>query len=268
MPPGMGKIRKLVLPVAGVGKRLRPLTLRTPKNLLSLDGKPLLAYALEEASRAGVKEVILVASPEHRKRFEKYLAAARRQFPDLRFTVRVQKEPIGNGHAILRAADLLKGEPFAVRFCDDVIVSRVPVLISLIRLFERCRAPVMLLKRVPKAKVSRYGVVRVKKVKEQSSLYEITDFVEKPPVAEAPSNLIVVGGYILTPAIIRNLSRLERAGTFTPERELWLTDAFRLEIARRGKLYGWEFPGKRLDCGTLEGFRKAELFFRQRKRQR
>ena len=256
----MAKITKLVLPVAGLGKRLRPLTFKTPKNLIKLNGKPLLEYALEEAKPAGIKEVILIISPEHRRQFEQYLAAARKKFPDLTFHIRIQEEPLGNGHAILQAADLAENESFAVRFCDDIIIDKSPLLEALINFYEICNAPLILLERVPREEVCLYGVVKVKKINSQPFLYQVFDVIEKPKIEEAPSDLIIVGGYILTPAIMSHLSRLENSKKFTPDNELWLTDAFRAELKAGGKLYGWEFSGKRFDCGKLTDLKKAEEF--------
>ncbi len=251
---------KLVLPVAGLGLRLRPLTLTTPKNLIPVNGKPLIEYALEEAVVAGIAEVIVVVGPEHVRNYEEYLARAAKKFP-LRFHLRIQDKPFGHGHALLQAADVLGEEPFAVRFCDDVIINDAPVFPRFVELFEKYQAPVLLLERVPWERVSRYGVVRSEEIAPR--IHRIKEVVEKPARENAPSNLIIVGGYVLTPDVLKKLKGLE------PEmrREndaLLLTDGFGDRFAKGEPVYGWEFPGIRPDCGSLEGLEKAEELLRAR----
>lgn len=258
----MQKVRKLVLPVAGLGKRLRPLTLTIPKNLVPVNGKPLLEYTLEEAAQSGIEEAILIMGPEHRDRFAEYLeTTGKKKFPNLRFHIRIQEKPFGNGQAILQASDLLY-EPFAIRFPDDIIVGSPPTLSSLIAVFESRQAPVLLLERIPQEQVSRYGVVRAEGV--GNSLYRIHDFVEKPAVEEAPSNLIIIGGYVVPPTVIDHLRELEKSAP-NVEDGLLLLDALKKEVESGNAFYGYEFSGTRLDCGTLEGLRAAEGFLSKRK---
>ncbi len=260
----MKKITKLVLPVAGLGKRLMPLTKKTPKNLIPVNGKPLIEYALEDAVMSGIQEVILVVNPAHREQFKKYLKERAKQFPGLAFHLRVQHTPAGNGHALLPAFDLLKNEPFVVRFCDDIILSKEPLIKSLASLFYHYKAPILLLERIPKKDVSRYGVVGVKRVRSQGSgvkrekIYEITKIVEKPKTSQAPSNLIIVGGYVLTPAVLRNLKQVADSLPIVAEDALPLAVGLQIELIVGRKVYGWEFNGKRLDCGTLENLEKAQ----------
>ncbi len=264
------KITKLVLPVAGMGKRLLPLTRKTPKNLLPVCGRPLLEYVLEEAVASGIKEVILIVNPAHRKKFEAYLRLNRKRFPALRFHVREQATPGGNGHAIVQAHDLLEGEPFAVRFCDDVVVAKEPVLKSLIKIFNFYHASVLLLERVPKKSVSRFGVVAAKAVHgmavhgSRKGVYQITKIVEKPKPKDAPSNLTIVGGYVLTPAILRNLKSVADTLPVIADDALPLAVALQIELILHGRVFGWKLEGKRLDCGTLGKLKKAEEFLRKR----
>lgn len=281
MLDSMPKIIKLVLPVAGMGKRLLPLTKSLPKNLIPVCGRPLLEYVLDEAVASGIKEVILIINPAHRRHFEKYLALSKRRFPALRFHVREQATPGGNGHAIVQAYDVIGKEPFAVRFCDDVILDERPVLQSLIALFQTYHAPILLLERIPKKDVSRFGVVGVKKVRCQMShqgrgspkaagvrckkLYQITKIVEKPASKDAPSNLTIVGGYVLTPAILRNLRAVADTLPVIADDALPLAVALQIELILRGKVLGWEFTGQRLDCGTLEKLKKAEEYLKNEK---
>ncbi len=261
------KVTKLVLPVAGLGKRLLPLTKRTPKNLVPVCGRPLLEYVLHEAIQSGIQEVILIVNPAHRAKFEHYLRLNRKRFPALSFHIREQATPGGNGHAIVQAHDLLGNDPFAVRFCDDVVIAEKPVLRSLMDIFKAKRASVLLLERVPKKLVSRFGVVGVKKPKTKNSkiktggrVYQITKIVEKPAAKEAPSNLTIVGGYILTPAILRNLKAVADTLPVIANDALPLAVALQIELILHGRVFGWEFTGMRLDCGTLEKLKKAEEY--------
>jgi len=268
----MKKITKLILPVAGIGKRMRPLTLRIPKALVPLNGKPLLDYILEEALESGIRDVVLVMSPRHTDHFARYLKSRKKEFGNLKFYFRFQERPVGNGHAILQAADVIGKDAFAVRFCDDVIVAKTPVLASLIRLYETYRAPVLLLERVPKNKVSRYGVVGIKKVSKRSgklpsgNIYRVTEIVEKPKARLAPSNLIIIGGYVLTPSILRNLKKISDSLPVAGFDALPLAVALQVEFIIGGRVYGWEFQGKRLDCGTVESLDRAEEFLRKVRR--
>lgn len=263
----MEKVKILVLPVAGLGKRLLPLTKKTPKNLLRVCGKPLLEYVLEEAAPSGIRDVVLIVNPLHRKAFESYLREGRRKFPLLRFHIREQATPGGNGHAIAQARDILDGHPFAVRFCDDIVVDDPPVLNGLIGLFNSRQASVLLLERVPKKLVCRFGVVGVKKLKDFGSgpkgkIYRITKIIEKPQIKDAPSNLTIVGGYVVTPSVLRNLKSVADTLPIIADDALPLAVAFQIELLIGGNIYGWEFPGKRLDCGTLEKLRNTEKILR------
>ncbi len=255
------KVKKLVLPVAGLGKRLRPLTLTTPKNLVPLRGRPILEYALDEAKAAGIEETILVISPEHRKEYETYLESVADKYSGLKFILREQAQPWGNGHAILQAEKDLKEELFAVRFCDDIIVHAEPTLPALIALGEEHKATTLLLQSIPREDVERYGVVATEPTGEEF-LYKLTAVVEKPKKEEAPSNLIIIGGYVMTPEVIYELRKLS-VNMRQVNDGLMVTDAFK-EMLRKGQpMYGWEFPGVRLDCGTLDGLKQAEEFMRQ-----
>lgn len=260
----MRKITKLVLPVAGLGKRLLPLTKKVPKNLIKVNGKPLLEYVLDEAVSAGMKEVILIVNPAHHKDFKNYIKFHKSRFPGLKFHIREQATPGGNGHAIAQAHDIINNEPFVVRFCDDVIISRPSVVESLVKLFGRYKAPILLLERVPRRLVSRFGVVSVSRV--GGGIYRIKKIIEKPKLALAPSNLTIVGGYVLTPSILRNLKSVADTLPVIADDALPLAVALQIELIIGGKVYGWEFGGKRLDCGTLEKLKGAEEFLKNKER--
>ncbi len=265
------RITKLILPVAGRGERLLPLTEKTPKNLICVNGKPLLEYGLEEAVLSGIKDVILIISPFHRKQFRAYLKKNAKKFPSLRFHIREQETPGGNGHALIKACDLIKNEPFAVRFCDDIILTdKKPVLLSLIEIFQAKKMPVLLLERVKKSLVSRFGVVGVQDSKtthwkDGGYLYRITKIIEKPSLKNAPSNLTIVAGYVLTPRMLHDLKSVAETLPSIADDALPLAVALQIELIVGGRVLGWEFPGKRLDCGTLERLKKTEEFLKKRR---
>ncbi len=256
-------VQTLVLPVAGLGKRLRPLTLRKPKALVRVNGGPLLEYILKEADASGIRTVILVASPQHRRQFTAYIKRHRRDFPNIRkFALRIQRKPLGDGHAVLQAARFFgKGEPVAVRFVDDLILTKTPPLASLIALYTRTKAPVLLLERVPKKDVSKYGIVELSRKLARSARgdsYLLRSFVEKPAVQDAPSDLGVVGGYILSPGFITALKRKGARLVSAENDALRLADVFTPMLARGERVCGFAFKGTRLDCGTIAGFEHAE----------
>ena len=265
----MKPVTKLILPVAGLGKRLMPLTKHTPKNLIPVNGKPLLEYILEEATGSGIREVILVTNPKNQEAFRSYLKKNAKRSPTLTFRIRVQKTPGGNGHAAIQAHDLVADEPFAVRFCDDIIWENPPVLKSLIDLFNHYKTSVVLLEQIPKSAVSRYGIAGFEKTKGIVSSFlggkvvKINKFVEKPAVKDAPSNLMIPGGYVLTPNVLRNFKAVADVLPSIADDALPMLVALQIELIAGGTIYGWEFPGRRLDCGTLENLRETEAFIKK-----
>lgn len=262
----MKAITKLVLPVAGLGKRLQPLTLKTPKALVRANGKPLLDYVLEETRGTLIKEAILIINPKQKKDFEAYILKAKKKFPNLKFVLKNQRLPLGTGHVLLIAGDFVMKEPFAVRFADDILVSKKPVLPALIDCYQKTQSSVLTLRKVPKNQVSRFGVVAAKKVSDIDGVLRISEIIEKPKLEEAPSDLVLLGAYILNPEIMREEKILEDKYKGDLENDCFkLTDAFDLALKKKVKIFGWKFKGKYLDCGTLEVFRKAERYLKARK---
>jgi UTP--glucose-1-phosphate uridylyltransferase len=259
------KIEHLVIPMAGLGKRLRPLTLYKPKSLVEVNGLPLLHYILMETVGTDIKHAICIISAQHEEQFREYFLSVQAEFPDLTFHIRIQEDPIGNGHAVLLARDIVGDKPFAVRFPDDILVHNPPALHSLIALYSELKAPVLLLERVPKEVVSNYGVVVVGEGKEAEGgkVYEIKGIVEKPPIEEAPSDLTVVGGYVLDSKVMDILSAIFAALPEVRDDALLLVAAFEELIAGSLPIYGWQFPGTRLDCGTIAGFERADAFLKE-----
>ena len=268
------KIRKAVFPIAGLGTRFLPATKSMPKEMLTILDRPVLEWAVLEASKSGIEEMIFVTSSkkntilEHfdksellelslkkKKKLDK-LKLIQEQNNLGHFSIVIQDEPKGLGHAVWCAHKLIeKNENFAVILPDDVILSKTPAIKQLINVFyETNEGSVVGLEKVPKKEVSKYGVIKIKK--RNSKFYSISDLIEKPNVDKAPSNLSVVGRYVLNSKIFKTLS-LQRKGFGN---EIQLTDALNSLIEKPG-LFGIEFQGKRFDCGGKLGFVEANLNF-------
>jgi UTP--glucose-1-phosphate uridylyltransferase len=270
------RIRKAVFPAAGLGTRFLPATKAQPKEMLPLVDKPIIQYSVEEALHAGCDQIIIITgrgkqaiedhfdvSYELEKMLEERgktdLLAIVRQISDMIHVAYVrQKEALGLGHAVLTARELVGNEPFAVLLADDVIDSEVPCLKQMIDVFEHTQCSVLATQIVEGEAISAYGVLKAKPVPGQfgGRLYEIEDMVEKPKLEAAPSNLAVIGRYILTPAVFETLSDI-KAGVGG---ELQLTDGLR-QLLHREKMYGYVFEGKRHDTGDKLGFLKATVEF-------
>ncbi|HET9480271.1 MAG TPA: UTP--glucose-1-phosphate uridylyltransferase GalU [Candidatus Polarisedimenticolia bacterium] len=265
-------IRKAVFPAAGLGTRFLPATKAQPKEMLPLVDKPVIQYVIEEAVASGIQDIIIVtgrgknAIEDHfdvsfelekvlEDRGEKDKLAMIRRISDMvRVSYVRQKEALGLGHAILVARELVGDEPFAVFLGDDVIDAKVPAMKQMIKAFETLQCPVLALEKVDRDRTRDYGIIAGKP--SGDSLYKIEDLVEKPEPAKAPSNLAIIGRYILTPAIFRHLekTRADRRG------EIQLTDGLRSLLAEQS-IYGYRFAGKRYDTGNKLGFLKATVEF-------
>jgi len=267
-------IRKAVFPAAGLGTRFLPATKAQPKEMLPILDKPTIQYVVEEAVASGIKDIIIVtgrgknAIEDHFDRsIELEMMLQRKGRTDLLEIVqRVseliqvcyvrQKEPLGLGHAILAARDLVGDEPFAALLGDDILTDEVPALRQMMRVYEAHRCSVLLVKRVPRAEVSRYGVIKARKIDER--LYHIMDMVEKPEVDKAPSDLALIGRYILMPEIFPILAETasDRTG------EIQLTNALKALLKRKKQMiYALEFQGRWHDAGTVLGFLKTTVEF-------
>ncbi len=275
------KVKKVVIPVAGLGTRFLPATKAVPKELLPIVDTPVVQYLVEEAVASGIQEVIFVISPDKetiRHHFSKHHALERqllsRKKHDLVEIVRdvarlasfsfvYQHEPRGDAHAILCAKRMVGDEPFAVLYGDDVVDAKTPVLKQLLRAFEKYRAPIMALERLPREVLHRYGVVGATRVRERT--YRIAGVVEKPSPREAPSNLTIVGKYVLPPRSMGTLEKVIRRGQSFPF-ETRLTDFFLSWLAEGKPLYGVEFRGERFDCGDKLGYVKAQIHFAMKRK--
>lgn len=266
------KIRKAVIPAAGLGTRFLPATKASPKEMLPLVDKPIIQYVVEEAVAAGIEQIIIITGRGKRaiedhfdisfeleeelrgKKKQKLLEEVERISNMVDFCYVRQKRPLGLGHAILCAKRLINDEPFAVLLGDDVIDDEVPCLGRMMEAYEKLSASVLGIQRVRRSEVSSYGIIDADKASD--GIYKIRDMVEKPSPKTAPSDLAVIGRYILTPEIFDFLERTEpgKGG------EIQLTDALRLMLKKR-PIYGLELHGKRFDAGSKIGFLQATVEF-------
>ena len=271
------KVRKAVFPAAGLGTRFLPATKAQPKEMLPLVDKPLIQYGVEEAIHSGVQNIIIVtgrgksAIEDHFDvSFELEHLLETRNKKDLLATVRAvsdminvayvrQKEAMGLGHAVLRARELVADEPFAVILSDDIIDADVPALRQLLDVYEYYGAAVVALMEVPRENISAYGVVDAEPVTHaggKDRLYRIRNLVEKPKAEDAPSNLAIIGRYILTPELFVSLESIPPGAGG----ELQLTDGLK-HLLRSRPIYGYKFEGTRYDAGDKLGFLKATVEF-------
>ncbi len=265
-------VRKAVFPAAGLGTRFLPATKAQPKEMLPLVDKPTIQYGVEEAVASGVDNIILVtgrgknAIEDHfdvnielesflESRGKRDLLEQIRKISNLiNFAYVRQGEPLGLGHAVLMTRALVGDEPFAVILGDDVIDATPPALKQMVEVFEEVQGPVLAVERVPMADVSQYGVIDGEPM--GNGVYRIRDLVEKPPREEAPSDLAIIGRYILTPDIFETLASTER----DKSGEIQLTNGLRQLLARR-PLFAYEIQGLRYDTGSKLGFLKAVVHF-------
>jgi len=269
-------IKKAIIPVAGLGTRFLPMSRVLSKDFLPLVDKPVIQYIVEEAKNSGIEEIVFVVNPGQKtilnyfkkdpdleklltKRKKEALLKEYKNFEEmikgLTFSFAVQKEPLGDGHALLQAATKVKGAPVAVSFGDDVVDSEEPALSQLINIFKTCSAPVVALKRLPAEKLPAYGVVAVEKI--ASNLYKIKKIIEKPELGQAPSDLVIVGKYVLTPEVFGYLKKAKP----TKKGEVILAEVFDKMLQEGKTIYGYELKGEWLECGDKQKWLKSFLYF-------
>jgi len=258
------EIKKVIIPVAGLGTRFLPLSRAVSKDFFPLVDKPVIQYIIEEVKKSGIKEIIFVTSPGQKTilnyfkkspELEKTLIKRKKDkilkelkdfeeiFDGISFSYVVQKKPLGDGHALLQAAKKINGESVAVSFGDDVVDSEEPAILQLINIFKTCNAPVVALKQLPIEKVPAYGVVAVEKI--ANHLYKIKKIIEKPEPSEVPSNLVIVGKYVLTPEVFKYLKK----ATPSKKGEIILAEVFDKMLSEGKIIYGCELKGEWLECG-------------------
>lgn len=268
------RVTKAIFPVAGMGTRFLPATKSVPKEIMTLVDRPLIQYAIDEARAAGIKEFLFVTS-RGKGALEDYFDIA----PTLEAKLRKdgkdellellkstnmesgaiayirQHKALGLGHAVWCARRLITNEPFAVILPDDVIAAEKPCLQQMVEAHEETGGCVVAAMEVPHDKVSSYGVLDVKE--DMGAMVSVKGMVEKPEVGTEPSNLAVIGRYILTPHVLRNLNKIKQGAGG----EIQLTDAIAKEIEQGRDVYGYRFRGQRFDCGSKAGFLQATVAF-------
>ncbi len=275
------KVRKAVFPAAGLGTRFLPATKAQPKEMLPLVDKPIIQYGVEEALHSGIQNIIIVTGRDKsaienhfdvsfelenmlEQRGKKDLLAIVRAVSDMINVAYVrQKEALGLGHAVLRARELVGDEAFAVVLADDVIEAEVPCLRQLLDVHEFFCAPVVAVMEVPPDKISAYGAIDAEPVSHNGShdrVYRIRDMVEKPKAGDAPSNLAIIGRYVLTPEIFDSITTIDPGSGG----EIQLTDALK-HLSRSRPIYAYRFEGTRYDAGDKLGFLKATVEFALRR---
>ncbi|MCB1366085.1 MAG: UTP--glucose-1-phosphate uridylyltransferase GalU [Rhodobacteraceae bacterium] len=268
------KVTKAIFPVAGLGTRFLPATKSVPKEIMTLVDRPLVQYAIDEARAAGIKEFIFVTSRgkgaledyfDHAPMLEQELRRAGKT--ELLETLRAsnmesgeiayirQHRALGLGHAVWCARRLIANEPFAVMLPDDVIAAEKPCLQQMVEAYHETGGSMVAAMEVPPEKASAYGVLDV--AEDLGAVVQVKGMVEKPAPKDAPSNLAVIGRYILTPSVLQNLNRIKSGAGG----EIQLTDAIAADAAAGRAVYGYRFRGQRFDCGSKAGFLQATVAF-------
>ncbi|WP_212522855.1 UTP--glucose-1-phosphate uridylyltransferase GalU [Actibacterium sp. MT2.3-13A] len=268
------KVTKAIFPVAGLGTRFLPATKSIPKEIMTLVDRPLIQYAIEEARAAGIREFIFVTS-RGKSALEDYFDSnpileaelRRKGKTDLLESLRAtnmesgaiayirQQKAMGLGHAVWCARRLIHDEPFAVILPDDVIAAEKPCLKQMVEAYAETGGNMVAAMEVPQEKTSAYGVLDV--AEDMGSMVSVKAMVEKPEPSVAPSNLAVIGRYILTPSVLRSISRTKQGAGG----EIQLTDAIADQIGTKEGVYGFRFRGQRFDCGSKAGFLQATVAF-------
>ncbi|SFR54766.1 UDP-glucose pyrophosphorylase [Yoonia tamlensis] len=268
------RVTKAIFPVAGLGTRFLPATKSVPKEIMTLVDRPLIQYAIDEARAAGIEDFIFVTS-RGKSALEDYfdhspeLASALRKAgkTELLETLQAtnmdsgaiayirQHKALGLGHAVSCARKLIGDEPFAVILPDDVIAAEKPCLKQMIEAYQDTGGAMVAAMEVAPDKTSSYGILDV--VSDQGPVVEVKGMVEKPAPGTAPSNLAVIGRYILTPRIMQNFDKIERGAGG----EIQLTDAIAYELTTGRDIFGFKFEGERFDCGSKAGFLQATVSF-------
>jgi len=270
------EIKKVIIPIAGLGTRFLPLSRAISKDFFPLVDKPAIQYIIEEVKKSGIKEIVFVTSPGQKGIFnyfkkdpalEKILVKRKKDkilqemkdfeevFNGITFSSVLQKKPLGDGHAILQAVNKIGKEPVAVSFGDDIVDSEEPAISQLINIFKTCHTPVVALKQLPADKVPAYGVVAVEKI--ANRLYKIKKIIEKPMPSEILSNLVIVGKYILTPEVFSYLKK----ATPSKKGEVILAEVFDKMLSDGKIIYGCELKGEWLECGDKLKWLKSFFYF-------
>ena len=270
------QVRKAIIPAAGLGTRFLPATKAQPKEMLPIVDKPTLQFIIEEAVDSGIEEILIITGRNKKsiedhfdKSIELELELEKKGKTDLLEEVRKisdmvdihyirQKEPLGLGHAVHCAKSFIGNEPFAVLLGDDIVYSKKPCLKQMIEVYDEYKTTILGVQEVPKEDVSKYGIVEGKYI--ENRVYKVKDLIEKPAVEDAPSNIAILGRYIINPAIFEILEHTKpgKGG------EIQLTDALK-ELAKHEAMYAYNFEGRRYDVGDKQGFLEATVEYALRR---
>lgn len=270
-------IKKAIIPIAGLATRFLPLSKVVPKELWPLVDIPVIQYIIKEAKESGIEEIIFVLKPDNKKvleylrpcpKVEKILKERKKEeilaemknleelCQNISFSYVFQKKALGDGHALLQTAKLIKDEPVICMFGDDIIDSKVPCVLQLANIFKTCQKPVIALARLSKEKIPHYGIAGIEKI--ASRLYKIKQIIEKPSLDQAPSDLAVIGRYVLTPEVFYYLKKAKP----TKKGEIILAEVINNQMLAEGKLiYGYEIEGNWLECGDKLRWLKSNIYF-------
>ncbi|MGO4499667.1 UTP--glucose-1-phosphate uridylyltransferase GalU [Paenibacillus sp. 2RAB27] len=266
------KVRKAIIPAAGLGTRFLPATKAQPKEMLPIVDKPTLQYIIEEAVESGIEEILIITGRNKKSIEDHFDKSVELEFEleskgkyDLLEEVRKisdmvnihyirQKEPKGLGHAIYCAKSFIGNEPFAVLLGDDIVVNEKPCLLQMSEMYEQYKTTILGVQAIPDKDVSKYGIIDGIHIEDR--IYKVKELVEKPAVEDAPTNIAILGRYIITPAIFSILEHTQpgKGG------EIQLTDALRV-LAQREAMYAYTFEGRRYDVGDKQGFLQATVDF-------
>jgi UTP--glucose-1-phosphate uridylyltransferase len=269
------KVKKAIIPVAGLGSRFLPLSKVMPKEFWPLVDRPVIQYIVQEAKESGIKEIIFVSKPgremafdyftnklESKKTsFSKYKNQFEKDLEDLEdiskkicFFQAFQKEPLGAAHAVLQAEKFIGREPCAILWADDIVEAKTPCLAQLIKIYEKYQKSVVALYKTQRENFHFYGMIKGKKI--NNRLYDIQDFIEKPKIEESPSDMAIVGKYIITPKVFDQLKKIN----FDLKSDITLSTVL-VDMAKAGEnLLGCQFEGKWLECGNKLAYLKSNFY--------
>jgi UTP--glucose-1-phosphate uridylyltransferase len=273
------KIKKALIPIAGLGTRFLPLSKVLPKELWPLVDKPVMQYIIEELFASGIREIVFINRPD-KKETESYFREYFKKSPELEevlksrnkknileelkgveniskqisFSSAYQKKPLGDGNALLQAKKSIGKEPCAVSWADDVVESKTPCLAQLIEAFGKLKKPIIAIARIEKESFPLYGMIKGKKIGKRT--YQIEKIIEKPEIKDSPSNLAIVGKFVLTPEVFQWLEN----SPLNKNNELILSEVLNKALERGEKIYGYEFEGKWLECGNKSAYLKSNFY--------
>jgi UTP--glucose-1-phosphate uridylyltransferase len=273
------KVEKALVPIAGLGTRFLPLSKVLPKELWPLVDKPVIQYIIEELLASGIKEIVFINRPD-KKETESYFKEYFKKCPELEevlksrnkkalleelkaieniskkisFSAVYQKKPLGDGNALLQAKDLVKKEPCAVSWADDVVESKTPCLMQLINTFNKLKKPIIALAKIEKESFPLYGMVKAKKIGQRT--YRIEKIIEKPEIKDSPSDLAIVGKFVLTPEVFQWLE----SSPLNKNNEIILAEVLNRALEKGEEIYGYEFEGKWLECGNKSAYLKSNFY--------